>query len=1723
MSNDSNLDVNIRGNDGLTPALNQIESRLIRFVGAVSSAFTAIKVIGFPVQAIREFEAQMANVQKTTNFTDGQIRSLSNAIVDMSRQINVSANDLGAIAAAAGQQGLGREGVEGVQQFTETVARMAAVLDLTAEDAGKNVGKIASVFKVSLRDIEGVSSAINQVSNNSTATGAELLDVVKRIGNAAGALNLQQSIGLAATGLDLGQSPEVVGTSYAKIFAEMFARADKFSKLLGISTKEWMEVLQRDGIEALKMYYDGLRKLSAEDQQKTIKALSGGGRIGVLVTKGVQDTDNSILDRNLRNAQEGRDTGTSSIKEQLTVLKTLDAELDKLYNSFRALGIKSGEVFGPKLAGYVAQLNKGLADPAIITFAQKIGESFLSLFNALATGIKWIASLNVNWENFVTVAKVMLGLKLAQFFLTQLGSVPLLGRALTAMGLQAIQAGEQQAAGSQVANTALQNQIAKIKELMAQRAQAAAAVKAQQEAEIAMSKALQAQRDAETKNLQAQNALKARNGLISTASQGITAAKGGVGAAQAAAASSVAAVQAAQNARIEQAEAAHQARNTAIVAEGERARNLARTLGDRQSVILANQLQAQALTQEQAYQTRSLASINAYYARRIAAATAAGTAEVGQAQATLMASFSRFDQVSQGRGFNVLTVNARNAAIALNQADAAVVRTTATLNQANAAVTRSALGWGALKNAVQLAGTAFQAVLGIAARVFLWATIIYTVLDAFHLLDGLGTTITKFTDKLGLTSEASRILAQDERDRAKAHDEASAKLQEAIKVLDKFIDKRTGLLDQSVETQLTLGLKDDDANTQKKAMDDLVSLVEGSYAKLDAAREASASLPGIKDTIQADMDAIVAEIEATQTRITNLKDSAKNGFDGAATGPMSRFGGAGIVTDRATEQAQAHLKELEAALAVLQGKISGIGTGAAGATDQAVAKTQANLEKLQGIITRTFTDQSATAFTKFAPDYIAAIEQIAKANQAVKDATAEYEAHQGDANAAQLQDNVRTATATLEVANNVKAKIMTDLGDYIEMSKKNGNLTDAMIGSLERLPELFNNSLPQLQAILRIITGIRGQAINFVGDLAPKKVTAPTGDESFNPTGDGKAEARALSKARVELARAELQAIANLEKQGVTEQTAALEYGYGKGLETIKNYYAKRLQYAQENLDIETRLKQNEIAALNIELGEAEAESSKVRVQGQIVKAEGELKVLAAQRKAAVDTNTREQADALRDFSDKVINQQKTLVEYFGATSDTESFKTALDAASIAYRDFVQKLRTEGANQPELIKLADRIELQGKFDAVEGALNSISREASLTTGQFDLLNARIAMLTENGTITGVQASGAYAEIRKSVIAVKEAELARAEAQLAQLYDANKALDDQSLKYKELALQIAGSKQKLEELKTKANDTAKEINTGIKDDLSNLFKSIGTGTDVQDALNNFALNVISTLASTASQGLADAIIQGMGGMSGGIGGFFSSLFGGDGGLVDTKGTELNPMITKEWSAGTALGIGGNKLAGAAGDAAKDAPEGIIGQGLTLVTDGVKSLGTTLMGGLSGVTDGVGNAFSTGLSGLMGFIGPLFSSLIAAIFASSASSGASQSFGAIAGAAMMAHDGGIAGHLTMKRSGPMPAGWAVYHTGGIVGQRPDEVSALLRKGEEVLTQEDPRHRDNLGGDGGSKDGSGQLNLRVVPVLDPGAITDAMATSQGEQVLLVHLKKNASQIRQLLNIKT
>lgn len=110
----------------------------------------------------------------------------------------------------------------------------------------------------------------------------------------------------------------------------------------------------------------------------------------------------------------------------------------------------------------------------------------------------------------------------------------------------------------------------------------------------------------------------------------------------------------------------------------------------------------------------------------------------------------------------------------------------------------------------------------------------------------------------------------------------------------------------------------------------------------------------------------------------------------------------------------------------------------------------------------------------------------------------------------------------------------------------------------------------------------------------------------------------------------------------------------------------------------------------------------------------------------------------------------------------------------------------------------------------------------------------------------------------------------------------------------------------------------------------------------------------------------------------------------------------------------------------------------------------------------------------------------------------------------------HKGGIVGRGGERRVGD--ASWFAnavrYHTGGIAGLRPNEIPAVLERGEEVLTRDDPRHAANGGGAGG---GSATDRVKNVIYYDAAeALAAALSTRNGEKAMLTWMRANSAAIR-------
>ena len=116
-------------------------------------------------------------------------------------------------------------------------------------------------------------------------------------------------------------------------------------------------------------------------------------------------------------------------------------------------------------------------------------------------------------------------------------------------------------------------------------------------------------------------------------------------------------------------------------------------------------------------------------------------------------------------------------------------------------------------------------------------------------------------------------------------------------------------------------------------------------------------------------------------------------------------------------------------------------------------------------------------------------------------------------------------------------------------------------------------------------------------------------------------------------------------------------------------------------------------------------------------------------------------------------------------------------------------------------------------------------------------------------------------------------------------------------------------------------------------------------------------------------------------------------------------------------------------------------------------------------------------------------------------------------------LTAHTGALIGASTGSSTISASPAWfqnAVrYHSGGIAGLAPNEVPAVLKKGEEVLTQDNPRHARNAGASGG-----GGKSTKIVNAFDSASfLAEALKHTIGEEVILNYVRANPAAWKQAM----
>jgi len=191
-----------------------------RLFAASAQAIAFAAAVSNPVRAAMKFEDAMADIAKVVEASPAQFAQLRNDLLEMSKIVPMTVEDLATMAAAAGQAGIAVEDLAG---FTRLVAESATAWGMTADQAGENLAKIRAALGLTNDQTKLLADAINHVSNNTASSASDLTDYTRRVG-AVGrqyGLSAEQTLAFGAALREAGTQPAVVGTALQALFTNM--------------------------------------------------------------------------------------------------------------------------------------------------------------------------------------------------------------------------------------------------------------------------------------------------------------------------------------------------------------------------------------------------------------------------------------------------------------------------------------------------------------------------------------------------------------------------------------------------------------------------------------------------------------------------------------------------------------------------------------------------------------------------------------------------------------------------------------------------------------------------------------------------------------------------------------------------------------------------------------------------------------------------------------------------------------------------------------------------------------------------------------------------------------------------------------------------------------------------------------------------------------------------------------------------------------------------------------------------------------------------------------------------------------------------------------------------------------------------------------------------------------------------------------------------------------
>lgn len=360
-------------------AISSVIKRLTAYV-SVYGVFNMLKnSITSVVNKNLEFSDQLADIQKTTGLSAENVASLSENINKIDTRTSVQ--ELHSLAYEAGRLGIGGGGADAVLGFVRAANQLKVAL-------GEDLGEDAIVQLAKMGDVMGTSkkmgvekallatgSAINELSQSSTASGKFIADYAQRLSGIATQAHLTTAelLGFAAASDATGQELEVSATAMNKFVVQMQTHYKTVAQAAGVNADMLHEMLTMgETADAVVMVLEALNQKGGLSMLAPLMKDLGSDGARLTASLSTMASNVELVKQQLDIARKSFEEGISVTNEYNVKNENAAAIMERMRNSWEKMFVNSANT------GVVRDLAQQLFD---LSTQLQNNNTFLTVLN----------------------------------------------------------------------------------------------------------------------------------------------------------------------------------------------------------------------------------------------------------------------------------------------------------------------------------------------------------------------------------------------------------------------------------------------------------------------------------------------------------------------------------------------------------------------------------------------------------------------------------------------------------------------------------------------------------------------------------------------------------------------------------------------------------------------------------------------------------------------------------------------------------------------------------------------------------------------------------------------------------------------------------------------------------------------------------------------------------------------------------------------------------------------------------------------------------------------------------------------------------------------------------------------------------------------------------------------------------------------------------------------